>query len=62
MERIIVIIILLVVVIGMFITTYVLNKRTPAPDIDVDMSGCSGCKSVMCQRHPAHNSKQKEID
>lgn len=62
MERAITAFIFFIIIVGMFIITYVLNKRTPDPDIEVDMSGCNGCKSVMCQRHPAHNSDKKEID
>lgn len=50
----------IVLVVFMFVGTYVLNNRVQAPDIDVDMSGCGGCKSINCGHNPARKSMKGE--
>ncbi len=53
--KILVTVLVLVVIIGLYITTYILNKRTPAP-IDIEKSECSACNQKSCGMHPTHNS------
>lgn len=43
-----------------FIGTYILNNRVKTPDIEVDMSGCNGCKSINCGHNPARKLEKEE--
>lgn len=43
-----------------FIGTYVLNNRVQTPNIEVDMSGCNGCKSINCGHNPARKFEKEE--
>ncbi len=41
--------------IGVFIITYILNKKTPKPEGCEDIiktAGCAGCKQFSCGHHP----------
>ena len=59
--NIIVGIILIVALAGVFIGTYLLNKRTPVPD-DVDMrtAACHGCTITSCHNHSRYNDKSEK--
>lgn len=49
----------LVVLIGIFIGTYLWNKKTPKPEGCEDVSeACSGCANVACTHHTAHNEEE----
>ncbi|MEG0283519.1 MAG: hypothetical protein RR543_00815 [Erysipelotrichales bacterium] len=50
----------MVAVVALFITTYLINEKTKAPDIDVDISACGGCHNISCGHHEAHR-KTKEV-
>lgn len=41
--------------VGIFISTYLLNKKTPKPEGCEDLissAGCRGCKQFSCGHHP----------
>jgi hypothetical protein len=52
--NIIVLTILMAVLLTIFIGTYVLNNRTKAPEMDVDLAGCKGCHNITCGHHDSH--------
>ncbi|MGL4382748.1 MAG: hypothetical protein ACRCTA_03425 [Bacilli bacterium] len=54
-------IIFIVFIVLLFIGTSYLNAKTKAPDIDLDLSACQGCRSISCNHHPAHQIKDKEV-
>lgn len=41
-------IILVSVLVAMFIGSYVMNKRTEAPECEINFSECEGCKIASC--------------
>ena len=50
--ELIIAIIVLALLIGVFFTTYILNKKTPIPeeckDLKIEASKCAACKNEMC--------------
>ncbi len=47
----------LVLIIGVFIVSYVLNKRTPKPaGCEFDESACAGCQMVSCGHYKGEQS------
>lgn len=49
----------MLVVVFLFIGTYILNQKTPPPDIEVDMGGCRGCHSINCGHNPNRNNTKE---
>lgn len=49
--------IILVVLIGIFIFSYLLNKRTPKPEGCQNLDECEGCQLVSCSHHPSNNKE-----
>jgi hypothetical protein len=47
-------IIVLTLVIGLYIGSYVLNKRTPVPEGIVMIEGCDSCSTASCGHHPSN--------
>ena len=46
--------------VGIFILTYILNKRTPKPEGCEDIirnAGCRGCRQFSCGHHPDRREK-----
>lgn len=43
-----------------FVATYVMNNKTKAPDIEVDMDGCKGCHNFACGHHQTHKLKEEK--
>lgn len=41
----------LVVSVGMFLGTYILNKRTPKPEGCENMEECEGCQMTSCSHY-----------
>lgn len=49
------------VLVGIYITVYLLNKKTPKPPGCENLkAGCRGCADVFCLNNPAHESQSKE--
>lgn len=45
--------------VGMFIITYLLNKKTPKPKgCEFISPGCKGCKMISCGHHPSREEKK----
>lgn len=44
--------------IAIYITTYLLNKKTPKPEGCEEMSECSGCANIACSHHSAHQKEE----
>lgn len=40
--------------VGAYIITYLVNNKVAAPEIDIDVSGCSACQSKACGHNPAN--------
>ena len=60
--RIILSIVIVIVCVFLFIGTYLLNKRTKAPEgCKNSSSECEGCAMIGCSKHPQQN-KEKEIN
>ena len=45
-------------IVAMFVVTYLMNKNTERPDVELDDTSCGGCLNVGCGHHPAHNNKE----
>lgn len=53
-------IILMVVLVGVFIFSYILNRRTPKPEGCEDMSAtCESCQIISCSHHPSTQNNDK---
>lgn len=50
----------LAVVVGLFIITYLINEKTQAPEVGVDISGCGGCHNISCGHNSAHKIAKEE--
>ncbi|QVK20205.1 hypothetical protein KHQ82_07685 [Mycoplasmatota bacterium] len=60
MSKIIVIILVLAGTIGLYILSYVLNKRTPVPDGITPIADCDACNTTSCTQHPKNDKSIKE--
>lgn len=50
----------LIVAIGLFILSYLLNKKTPKPEGCQDTTQeCEGCKMIGCSHHPINQEQNK---
>jgi hypothetical protein len=50
---------ILIVAIGLFIGSYLLNKKTPKPEGCEDTSKeCGACGIVSCSHHPINNKEK----
>lgn len=57
--RIILAVVILLVCVGLFIFTYILNKRTPKPEGCQDISAeCEGCQITSCSHYKEKNKKE----
>ena len=46
--------------IGVYIASYLLNKKTPKPEGCEDLlSGCSGCNDISCSHNSAHKEEEQ---
>lgn len=51
---------LLVALVGIFILTYILNKKTKKPEgCDEEITECIGCKVTLCPKHPEKKDKKE---
>ena len=58
--RVILAIVIIVVCVGLFIGTYILNKRTPKPEGCEEIgSECEGCQITSCSHHKNNNEKKE---
>ena len=59
--RIILAIVIVLVCVGLFIGTYILNKRTPKPE-DCENLGeeCEGCQMTSCSHYVEKTEEKKE--
>lgn len=46
------------VVIFLYVTSYVINKKTERPENDYDFSGCSGCGNMACGHNTNHSVEE----
>ncbi|MCL2400308.1 MAG: hypothetical protein FWC91_11285 [Defluviitaleaceae bacterium] len=54
--NIIVGVLLIIALVGVFIGTYLLNKRIPVPDdVDIRAAACHGCTITSCHNHSKYN-------
>lgn len=45
--------------VGTFIVTYLLNKKTPKPKgCETITTNCKGCKMISCGHHPSREEKK----
>ncbi|MDO5089580.1 MAG: hypothetical protein Q4D53_07330 [Leptotrichiaceae bacterium] len=47
--------------VGIFILTYILNKKTPKPEGCenlISKAGCAGCRQFSCGHHPDRKEKE----
>ena len=59
--RVILAIVIIVVCVGLFIGTYILNKRTPKPEGCEEIgSECEGCQITSCSHNKKPNIEEKE--
>lgn len=59
--RIILAIIILLVCVGLFIGSFILNKRTPKPEGCENLgSECEGCQITSCSHYVEKNEEKKE--
>ena len=53
--------ILFIGLVGIYIWTYLANRRTPKPEGCEDKDGaCDGCALVSCGNHPLNNDEEGE--
>ena len=58
--RIILAIVLIVVLVGLFIGTYILNKRTPKPEGCEEVGAeCEGCQMTSCSHYKGKEEKKE---
>ena len=58
--RIILAVVLIVVLVGLFIGTYILNKRTPKPEGCEEVGAeCEGCQITSCSNYKAKEEKKE---
>lgn len=60
MEKILVTILVLAGVIGLYIGSYILNKRTPVPEGIEPIADCDACNTTSCTQHPSNDVSIKE--
>lgn len=59
--RIILGVLIVAICIGLFIFTYILNKRTPKPEgCEHIGEECEGCQMTSCSHHLSHNKKEEK--
>ena len=59
--RIIIAVVVVLVSVGLFIGTFILNKRTPKPDGCENLgSECEGCQMSSCSHYVEKNEEKKE--
>ena len=47
-----------VIILFIFATTFVLNSKTKAPEVDIEMTGCKGCANSFCNHNPENKTKE----
>ena len=58
--RVILAIVIIVVCVGLFIGTYILNKRTPKPEGCEEIgSECEGCQMTSCSHYKEKEEKKE---
>lgn len=60
MNQIIAGVLVLGTAIGLFIASYLLNKKTPKPQGAELDPGCEGCSDILCNNNPAHKEEKGE--
>jgi len=60
MDKILITILVLGGTIGLYIVSYVLNKRTPVPEGIDPIADCDACKTISCHLHPENSADVKE--
>ena len=61
LERALLTVLILIVCVGMFIGTYLLNKRTPKPEGCENIgSECEGCQITSCSHYQNKNEEKEE--
>ncbi|XMB87348.1 hypothetical protein RJG79_05995 [Mycoplasmatota bacterium WC44] len=60
MEKILVTILVLASVIGLYIGSYILNKRTPVPEGIEPIADCDACNTTSCTQHPSKDVSVKD--
>ena len=59
--RIVIAVLIVLVCVGLFIGTYILNKRTPKPEGCENIgSECEGCQITSCSHHQNKNEEKEE--
>ena len=59
--RIIIAVVVVLLSVGLFIGTFILNKRTPKPDGCENLgSECEGCQMSSCSHYVEKNEEKKE--
>lgn len=53
-------VIFLTILIGIYITTYILNNKTPKPEGCEELAECSACHNFTCSHHTAHKKEEVE--
>ena len=59
--KIIIAVILVVFLVGLFIFSYLLNKKTPKPEGCENVGeACEGCQILMCSHNKEHQNNKEE--
>lgn len=60
MGKILVTVLVLAGVIGLYIGSYILNKRTPVPEGIEPIADCDACNTTSCSQHPSKTESVKD--